>query len=640
MSHNTSESGHCCSACAELDNHHHNHKHHEESEKLNNIKQILLYSFGAALFVIGLTLDRLEIPNCQYLYILSYLIFGYDVIIDAVKNLFKGSVLDENFLMSAASAGALIIGEFPEAAAVMIFFKVGEYFEHSAVRRSKKSIADLMDIRPDYANLLSGNQITRVDPETIREGDFIVVKPGEKIPLDGIISEGDATLDTTALTGEAKPRDVKAGDSVLSGCINKTGAITIKVTKIFSESTVSKIINMVENVSSKKAKTENFITTFSKYYTPCVVALAVLIGIIPPFFIGGSFAGWINRGLIFLVISCPCALVISIPLSFFSGIGLASKNGILIKGSNYLEALNNLKTVVFDKTGTLTKGEFSVSEIYPEEGYKKEELLEICAKAEYYSNHPIALSILRAYGREIDGREISEYRELAGQGISARVGDKKVFLGNEKPNEGFDTGGTNIFVRINEEYAGYIVISDEIKQDSYDLVNKLEKRGVKNCVMLTGDNREIAKSVAEKLGIKEYYAELLPNEKVQKTEEFLTNNLVGKTAFIGDGINDAPVLARADIGVAMGGLGSDASIEAADIVIMTDEPSKLAAAIDIAKITKKIVWQNIIFILGVKGLFLVLGAFGAATMWAAVFADVGVSVVAILNSMRIKRLYR
>ena len=638
MSNNIKEAEHCCAACEEL---HRGHDHHHESEGSEKIKSYILYTLGVTLFIAALVVENRGLPKIIYLscYILSYLLFGYDIIIEAVKNLFRGSMLDENFLMSAASVGALIIGEYPEAVAVMVFFKVGEYFEHSAVKKSKKSITDLMDIRPDYANLKVGGQIMKVSPAEVNIGDFILVKPGEKIPLDGIISEGTTALDTTALTGESQPRDVNINDIVLSGCVNKTGVITIKVTKSFEESTVSKIIDMVEHASAKKAKTEAFITTFSRYYTPCVVIFALLLGVIPPFFTGYNFSEWINRGLIFLVISCPCALVISIPLTFFSGIGLASKNGILIKGSNYLEGLGELKAVVFDKTGTLTKGEFSVSEIYPEAGYEKEELLEVCAKAECYSNHPIALSVLKAYGKDIQKNSISEYKEVAGRGISARINGKNILVGNEKilkeASKKFDAKGTNIFVVIDNIYAGCIVISDEIKPDSLELTRLFKARGIEKNIMLTGDNEEIAGQVSKKLNLDGYYAGLLPDEKVIKIEEIL-NKTDGKTAFIGDGINDAPVLARADIGVAMGGIGSDASIEAADIVIMTDEPSKLATAIDIARATKKIVWQNIIFILAVKGLFLILGALGVATMWEAVFADVGVSVAAILNSRRVK----
>ena len=654
MSHEIDKKEHCCTACAELHNisysdghsHNHNHDHDHNHTEKPEAARIITYIIGVILFIAAFILEKQGFSQILYIscYILSYLTFGYDIIIDAVKNLLKGSVLDENFLMSAASVGALFIGEYPEAIAVMIFFKVGEYFEHSAVKKSKKSITDLMDIRPDYANLVRNNEILKVSPEDVKIGDYILVKPGEKIPLDGVIQDGETTLDTSALTGESKPRDVFVNDTVLSGCINKVGVITIKVTKPFSESTVSKIINMVETASSKKAKTENFITGFSKYYTPCVVSIAVLLGIIPPLFTGFNFSEWINRGLIFLVISCPCALVISIPLSFFSGIGLASKNGILIKGSNYLEGLNELRTVVFDKTGTLTKGEFSVSQICPENGYSKEELLEICAYAECYSNHPIGLSVLKAYGKDINKSKISEYKEFSGQGVSAKIDGKNILAGNGKilgdeTKAKIDKLGTSVFVMVDDIYAGCIIISDQIKEDSINVTSLLKKKGIEKNIMLTGDNRETAELVCKKLKLDEYYAELLPDEKVMKIEEILAKSN-GKTAFVGDGINDAPVLARADIGVAMGGIGSDASIEAADIVIMTDEPSKLAAAIDIAKVTKKIVWQNIIFILAIKVLFLILGACGIATMWEAVFADVGVSVVAILNSMRIPRIFK
>lgn len=625
--------------------HDHSHAHDSESGK----SKMLMMITGAVIFAAGILIDNfldVSIYIKLSVFIVSYLLLGGEVVWRAVRNIAKGQIFDENFLMSIATIGAFFTGEFSEAVAVMLFYQIGEYFQESAVRKSRKSISDLMDIRPDYANLKKDGQMLKVSPDAVKIGDIIVVKPGEKIPLDGIIIEGESMLDTMALTGESVPRKATVSDTVLSGCINQSGVLTIEVNKTFGESTVAKIIDLVENASSKKAPTENFITTFSRYYTPAVVGMAALLAVIPPLFFGGIWSEWIHRGLIFLVISCPCALVVSIPLGFFGGIGGASKKGILIKGGNYLEALNKLDIVVFDKTGTLTKGVFEVTNILPAGDFKKNELLEIAANAEAFSNHPIALSIGKAYGKEINKERITDYTEISGHGIRAVVDGKKVMAGNYKLmqaeaisyKESTDIG-TKIYIAVDQVYAGCIVISDEVKADSRQAILGLKEKGIRKTVMLTGDNPQIAEAIAEELKLDEVYAGLLPDQKVEKVEMLNgQKSEKGKLAFIGDGINDAPVLARADIGIAMGGLGSDAAIEAADVVLMTDEPSKLIEAIDIAKYTKRIVWQNIIFALGVKGLFLLFGAFGVATMWEAVFADVGVAVLAILNAMRVMRM--
>lgn len=546
--------------------------------------------------------------------------------------------------MSIATIGAFAIGEYPEGVAVMLFYQIGEFFQDLAVNRSRKSIAALMDIRPDYANLKVGNDVKKVDPEDVLVGDYIIVRPGERVPLDGVVVEGKSMVDTSALTGESVPREVEVDGSVLGGFINKNGLLTIKVTKEFGESTVSKILELVQNASSKKAPTENFITKFSRYYTPVVVFAALALAVIPPLVIeGATFSEWVYRALVFLVISCPCALVVSIPLGFFGGIGGASKNGVLIKGGNYLEALNNVDIVVFDKTGTLTKGVFKVTEINAEKGISKEELLEYAAFAESYSNHPIAISILNAYGKEINKEEIENYNEISGHGIKVKVRDSEILAGNAKLMDKekiayapVETIGTVVYVAINGNFAGSIVISDEIKKDAQKAIRELKAIGVKKTVMLTGDNKQVGTKVANELGLDEVHAELLPDQKVEKVELLdKQKSPKGKLIFVGDGINDAPVLARADIGVAMGGLGSDAAIEAADVVLMTDEPMKLVSAIKIAKITRRIVWQNIIFSFGVKAIVLILGAGGLATMWEAVFADVGVALIAIFNAMRI-----
>lgn len=576
------------------------------------------------------------------LFIISYIIVGGDVVKRAVKNIFKGQVFDENFLMSIATIGAFFIGEYPEGVAVMLFYQVGELFQSYAVGKSRKSIASLMDIRPDYANVKKGDGLVKVDPDEVQIGDIIVIKAGEKIPLDGKVIEGSSMIDTSALTGESVPREVEVGSDILSGCININGVITAEVTKEFGESTVSKILDLVENASSKKSNSEQFITKFARYYTPVVVIIAVFLAIIPPLVIdGATFSDWIYRALAFLVVSCPCALVISIPLSFFGGIGGASKKGVLVKGSNYLEALAETEIVVFDKTGTLTKGVFNVQEIHPE-GVSKEELLELTAHAESYSNHPISLSLKRAYSKEIDNRCISDVEEISGHGVIATVDGKKVMAGNIKLMKMMDIPyfkgeliGTIVHVAVNNKYIGYIVIADEVKEDSAQAIKELKTANIKQTVMLTGDNKSIGSKVAKELGLDKVYAELLPADKVEKLEElFSQKSKKGKLAFVGDGINDAPVLARADIGIAMGGLGSDAAIEASDVVIMTDEPSKIATTMKISKKTLKIAHQNIVFAIGIKIIVLILSAFGITTMWAAIFADVGVTIIAVLNAFR------
>ncbi|MFS0728418.1 heavy metal translocating P-type ATPase [Paenibacillus sp. 1P07SE] len=578
------------------------------------------------------------------IFLAAYLIIGGDILLRSVRNISRGRVFDENFLMSIATIGAFTIQQYPEGVAVMLFYQVGELFQSIAVNRSRKSISELMDIRPDYANLKTGNDTKRVNPEDVQVGQLIVIKPGERVPLDGRVVEGYSAMDTSALTGESVPRDAEPGQDVLSGFINKNGVLTVEVTKGFGESTVSKILDLVENASSKKAPTENFITKFARVYTPVVVIIAALMAIVPPLlFEAATFSDWIYRALVFLVISCPCALVVSIPLGFFGGIGASSRNGILVKGSNYLEALNDVKYVVFDKTGTLTKGVFTVTGIHPENEMSKDELLRLAAYAEMHSNHPIAQSIRTAYGEELDENKITAYNEVSGHGIQVQLEGKEVLAGNRKlmqqENISFAASyelGTIVYVAIDREYAGYLVISDEIKPDSAKAIKALKLLGIRKSVMLTGDLKAVGDKVGQELGIDEVHAELLPQHKVEEIEKLdLQKNKKEKIAFVGDGINDTPVLARADVGIAMGGLGSDAAIEAADIVIMTDEPSKLASAIQIAKRTRRIVWQNIMFAMGVKGLFLVLGAFGVASMWEAVFADVGVTVLAVVNAMRV-----
>ena len=575
------------------------------------------------------------------IYIISYLIVGIDVLKEAIENILKGKFFDENFLMSIATIGAFCIAEFPEAVTVMLFYQIGELLQSYAVDKSKKSISSLMDIRPDFANLEKDGSIEKVDPKDAKIGDIIIVKPGEKVPLDGIVIEGNSMLDTMALTGESVPRETKAGNNILSGCINQSGLLKIKVTKKYGESTVSKILDLIENASNKKSRSENFITKFAKYYTPIVVMIAVILAIVPSILIPGTFVDWLYRALSFLVVSCPCALVISVPLSFFGGIGGAAKMGILIKGSNYLEALSNTETVVFDKTGTLTEGVFEVQKVKPVK-ISEGELIKNAAYAENYSNHPIAQSIKKAYNKEIDEKLITKTKELAGLGIVANIDNKDVFIGNEKlMNEKkieftkCKDIGTILYVAIEEKYVGYILISDKIKEDSNTTIKELKNIGIQKTVMLTGDKKSVGDDVAKKIKIDEVYTELLPNEKVEKLEELMKQKKEkGKLIFVGDGINDAPALALADIGIAMGGLGSDAAIEAADVVIMTDEPSKISNAIKLSKKTMKIVHQNIVFAIFIKILVLILSALGIASMWEAVFADVGVSVIAIINALR------
>jgi cadmium-exporting ATPase len=630
-----------------------------EEEDTGKIKKKLL--IGGILFVLGIFVPKtLFIPKLA-VFLVSYLVIGGNVLLSAFKNILNGQVFDENFLMAIATIGAFAIGEYPEGVAVMLFYQLGELLQGIAVNNSRKSIVSLMDIRPDYANIKVGEGIKKVSPEEIKVGEIIVVKPGEKVPLDGKIVKGVSTFDTSALTGESLPREAKAGDDVLSGFINKNGLIEIQVAKVFSESTVSKILYLMENAGSKKSKTENFITKFARYYTPAVVITALIVAIFPPLLIqGATFLDWIYRALIFLVVSCPCALVISIPLGFFGGIGGASRHGILIKGTNYLEVLNDLESVVMDKTGTLTKGIFKVTEVNAENNIKindfqnnkteltKPLLLKYAAHIEKFSNHPIAQSIVAEYENsvsKVDENVVKDFEEISGFGIKVNINNHQFLAGNSKlmnlENITFDKKenlGTAIYLAADGKYIGNILISDEVKEDSARAIKGMKENGVKEIVMLTGDNEAIGKNIAEKLGIDKVFTELLPNEKVEKLEEiYKTKSEKGKVAFVGDGINDAPVLARADLGIAMGGAGSDAAIEAADVVIMNDEPSKIVTAIKIAKKTKEIVWQNITVAFAIKIVVMALGLFGDATMWEAVFADVGVALLAVLNATRVLR---
>ena len=605
-------------------------------------KSLIQIIISAILFAIGLLVPFSNEWITKGIYIVAYLIVGLEIVIKAIKNIFKGEVFDEHFLMAVATIGAFAIGEFPEAVAVMLFYQIGELFQDYAVDKSKESITNLMDIRPDVAVVKRNGKLETVKPETVKIGEEIVVKPGEKIPLDGTIIDGSSMLDTSALTGESVPRSAKTGEKVLSGCINQSGVLTIKVEKEFGESTVSKILDLVENASNKKSKSENFITKFAKIYTPTVVGIAILLAIIPPFLLKwGSFSEWLERALTFLVVSCPCALVISIPLGFFGGIGGASRKGILIKGSNYLELLSKTDIFVFDKTGTLTEGVFEVQKINPVD-ISEEEILKIAAYAESYSNHPISASIKKAYQKEINQKIIEKTEEISGKGIISQIENKTVVIGNNKimQEKGIEYKecndiGTILYVAINNKFEGSIVIADKIKEDAKQTIQGLKRNNVSKTVMLTGDKKEIAEKVAKQIEIDEVYTDLLPDQKVEKVEELMKQKTEkGKLAFVGDGINDAPVLAISDIGIAMGGLGSDAAIEAADIVIMNDKPSKILEAIKISNKTMRIVKQNIIFAISVKILVLILGACGIATMWEAVFADVGVSFIAILNSLR------
>ncbi|WMJ90494.1 heavy metal translocating P-type ATPase [Anaerocolumna sp. MB42-C2] len=622
-----------CDCCSE-------NSHTEDDSFIKN--KLIQFGIAAVLFAAALIID---FPNWLKvtLFFASYLIAGGEVLLLAIRNIQKGDIFDENFLMCIATIGAFAIGEFPEGVAVMLFYQIGEMFQGIAVNRSRKSIADLMDIRPDYANLKVGSDMKTVTPEEVRIGELIIVKPGEKVPLDGKVVEGSSMVDTSALTGESVPREITVDDSVLGGFINKNGLLTIEVIREFEESTVAKILDMVQNASSRKAPTENFITKFARKYTPAVTIAAFLLAVVPPIVIPGAvFSDWLYRALIFLVISCPCALVVSIPLGFFGGIGGASKQGVLVKGSNYLEALNYVDTIVFDKTGTLTKGVFKVTKINPAGKTTEEELLSYAAYAESFSNHPIAISILKAYNNTMDKSIIENFEELPGLGIRITLKGDTVLAGNDKlmnqygiPYEQADSIGSAVYVAAGNKYLGNIIISDELKEDSEKALKTLKSMGIKKLVMLTGDSKAVGQKIGEKLGMDEIQTELLPHEKVHNLELLdKQKGTKGKLVFVGDGINDAPVLARADIGVAMGGLGSDAAIEAADVVLMTDEPAKLVTAIKIAKKTHTIVWQNIIFALGIKIVVLMLGAGGLATMWEAVFADVGVALIAVLNAMR------
>ena len=606
-------------------------------------KEIIKIVIALILFLVALIVPLQSQLINNGLFVISYLIVGLEIVLKAIRNIFKGKVFDENFLMAIATIGAFVIGEYPEAVAVMLFYQIGEAFQDYAVDKSRKSIISLMDIRPDFANIQRNGKIDKINPEEVNVGDIIVVKPGEKVPLDGIIVKGTSMIDTSALTGESVPKEIKEQDEILSGCINENGVLEVKVTKKFGESTASKILDLVENASSKKSKSENFISKFAKYYTPIVVVTAVLLAIIPPMiFNRAEWIEWIHRALTFLVVSCPCALVISIPLGFFGGIGGASKIGVLVKGSNYLEALSNTEIMVLDKTGTLTEGVFEVQQINPID-ISKEDLIKYATYAESFSNHPIAISLKKAYGKEIVNKEVSETQELSGLGVRAVIDGESVLVGNEKLMKEncidyikSEEIGTILYIAVNNKFAGTIVISDKIKTDAKETIDKLKKDNIKKIVMLTGDKRKVGENVAKKLGIDEVYTELLPSDKVEKVEELMKNKSEnGNLAFIGDGINDAPVLAISDIGIAMGGLGSDAAIEAADVVLMTDEPSRVVDAIKISKKTMTIVKQNIIFAISIKLIVLILSAIGISNMWQAVFADVGVTILTIFNTLRI-----
>lgn len=634
--------------CGDIESHDHGHSHehsHEHSHdggfglKDNIVLMIGVIVYGLALFfedkgAIGIVL-----------FAAAYILIGYNVLSAAIKNILRGEVFDENFLMTIATIGAFAIKEYPEAVAVMLFYEIGEKFQGYAVNRSRKSISSLMDIKAEYANVMKDGKEVKMSPEEVKIDDIIIIKPGERVPLDGVVIEGSSFVDTSALTGESVPRELNVGNEILAGCINTNSVLKVRTSKEFRESTVARILELVENASNKKAPTEKFITKFARVYTPIVVFLAIAIAIIPTLIIkDAQFSDWLYRALVFLVVSCPCALVVSIPLGFFAGIGGASKKGVLVKGGNYLEILKDVDTVVFDKTGTLTKGVFEVTEIN-ENNISKDELLEIAAIGESLSNHPIAESIVEAYGKEIDNSNIKNYEEIAGHGIKVNIKDDEVLLGNYKLMEKFnikyrsmDSIGTIVHIAINNEYKGNIVISDEIKENSKIALAKLKEIGIKKTIMLTGDNRVVAEKVGKSIGIDKVYSELLPQDKVSKVEDIMkSSRKSAKVVFVGDGINDAPVLARADVGVAMGGIGSDAAIEAADVVLMKDDPEALVEAIKISKKTNTILWQNIIFALAVKIFVMLLSTMGFATMWEAVFADVGVTVIAILNSIRCLR---
>jgi Cd2+/Zn2+-exporting ATPase len=648
----------CCGCTHNHDHHHHEnddhshsyeHDHSHGGENFNLQKEIMSVILISFLFIVGFTFEN-QLHNTFYsiaeylIFIPAYLFAGWNVLMSAGKNILKLRFFDENFLMTIATLGALAIHKLPEAVAVMLFFKIGELFQDLAVSRSRKSIKSLLEIRPDYANLMINDTIEKVSPEIVKVGELIIVKPGEKIPLDGEIIKGNSQVNTSALTGESVPRTVKIGEIVLAGMINQTGVLTIKVTKLFGESSIAKILDLVENASSKKAPTQKFITKFAQYYTPVVVFASLAVALIPPLFTANAtHAEWVYRALILLVISCPCGLVISIPLGYFGGVGGAAKRGILVKGAMYLDSLVQVKTVVFDKTGTLTKGVFQVTEIVPQKGWTETELLSLAAQVETQSNHPIAQSICQAYNQSIDNSQVENYQELAGYGIAALVNGKSVIAGNDKflhreniEHNTCDIQGTVVHLAVDNSYIGYIVIADEIKQDAVLAISQLKKLGIEKTVMLTGDNQIIADKIAQEIGIDSYKAELLPEEKLESLETLIRQSQgKDKIAVVGDGINDAPIITRADVGMAMGALGSDAAIETADVVIMTDAPSKVADAIKIAQKTHTIVWQNIIFALAIKGLFIILGAFGVATLWEAVFADVGVALIAIFNATRV-----
>ncbi|MBE9161278.1 heavy metal translocating P-type ATPase [Tychonema sp. LEGE 06208] len=651
----SSDSG-CCSHDYHHDrsheNHNHEHDHNHDHGDFNLNQELIPVILVVVLFIGGLIFEE-QLHNTPYsigeylVFIPAYLLSGWNVLTIAGRNILRGRFFDENFLMTIATLGAVAIHKLPEAVGVMLFFKIGELFQEFAIGRSRQSIRSLLEIRPDSANLKDNGDIKKVSPETVAVGDIILVKPGEKIPLDGEIIDGNSQIDTSALTGESVPRTVKVGETVLAGTINQTGVLTVKVTKLFGESSISRILELVENARSKKAETEKFITKFASYYTPFVVFASLAVALIPPLFISEATNAdrflWVYRALVLLVISCPCGLVISIPLGYFGGIGGAAKGGILVKGSTFLDTLTAVKTVVLDKTGTLTKGVFKVSQIVPTNGFTQAALMEIAAKVESQSNHPVAKSIMEAYGGKIDSSDVKDYEEIAGHGIRAKVNNQIVLAGNDRllhreniPHDVCNAEGTVVHLAVDNSYAGYILIADELKEDAVQAIRDLKKLGVERIVMLTGDNQAVADSVAKKLGLDSYLAELLPEGKVEAIEKLIGQSKKGdKIVFVGDGINDAPVLARADVGIAMGGLGSDAAIETADVVIMSDAPSKVAEAIQIARKTHNIVWQNIIFAMLVKGIFIALGAFGLATMWEAVFADVGVALAAIFNATRV-----
>jgi len=627
-----------------LHNHVHDHDEHEPGEFKQRLIRILL---SVALLFTGVVFSKQLHGNLEFIeygiFFIAYLLVGKEVVITALRNLIQGQVFDENFLMTIATIGAFAIHQLPEAVGVMLFYSIGEYFQALAVNRSRRSISALMDIRPDYANLKIDNVINKVSPEDVNIGDIIVVKPGEKVPLDGVVLKGESFLDTSALTGESVPRKVSIDDKVLAGMVNTQGLLEIRVEKSFGESSVSKILDLVQNASGRKAQTEQFLTKFARYYTPGVVFASLAIAVLPPLLTGASFSIWVYRALTMLVISCPCALVVSIPLGYFGGIGGASRRGILIKGANFLEALTDVDTIIFDKTGTLTKGVFKVANINTANGFTKEDIIKMAAYAEFHSSHPIAKSVLEAYGSDVRSQLIQDYQEIAGHGVQVKVEDKVILAGNRQLMDknridvhGDEAHGTVVYVAVNGIYAGNIGIADEIRGDALEAIEKLKALGITNTVMLTGDGETAAKKVADELGISKYYAGLLPQDKVEKLEyiQGLNNPNRSKVVFVGDGINDAPVLTLADVGIAMGGLGSDAAIEAADVVIMEDMPSKIADAIKIARHTRKIVVQNIVLALGIKAAFLALGAVGVASMWEAVFADVGVALLAILNSTR------